>query len=620
MIRQFINDPSRVAVAALCLVLTITAVWNFPSNILCWDVFGYYLYLPMTFIYDNLDLSNRDVIDQILATYNNSATFYQAFEAPSGNWVMRYTMGMSILYAPFFFIGHLAAQLFGYPADGFSWPYQLAIWMGSLFYTFLGIIFLRKVLLKFVDPKITAWVLVMVVLGTNYALHSNMSGQGAMSHNYIFSLYAVMLWCTIRWHETFRWKYVLVLGVCTGITIIARPSELVWLLIPLLWGIHNWSSLLAKFALAFKNFRQIMAFGAIVTLIGLLQVWYWKTQTGEYLFDSYKNPGEGVDFPPHTLNTLFSFRNGWLIYTPIMGLALLGFWTLKKRHPEYFLPILAYFIANLWIVSGWTVWWLGDCFSHRGLIVSYTVLSIPLALWIRERFHSEKVKVWLVRSLVTFLVILNLFQIWQYMNMILPTARTTFKYYMAAFGKTSVPGDALKHLMREWPVTEEMEMNDPELHAPGASWQVGFEPEEKLWTPSDTTHAHTGIASLYFDENREFGPTIEKKLRSVTGSYYGWIRMSVWIWPVTHPDSLRGALVGSIDHKGQPYKYRTKFTRGLGMKKDQWNLLQFDMLTPSAIRSPNDTLKVYFWNIDKGKYYVDDLKVQVFEPIYDPTQ
>lgn len=93
--------------AALFGILVFVVINNFvfsPSNILSWDVFGYYLYLPFKFIYNDLGLRNMDVVHSIIEKYNNTATFYQAVQMPEGHYVMKYPMGLSFIYDPSFLL------------------------------------------------------------------------------------------------------------------------------------------------------------------------------------------------------------------------------------------------------------------------------------------------------------------------------------------------------------------------------------------------------------------------------------------------------------------------------------------------------------------------------------
>jgi len=106
---------SRYTVYFLAFIIVVSRL-TFPRwltydvlSILSWDVFGYYLYLPATFIHHDLGISDFSWLQQILDTYHPTNGFYQAYMGPTGNYVMKYPMGLAILYAPFFFIGHLFA-------------------------------------------------------------------------------------------------------------------------------------------------------------------------------------------------------------------------------------------------------------------------------------------------------------------------------------------------------------------------------------------------------------------------------------------------------------------------------------------------------------------------------
>lgn len=71
-----------------------------------WDVYGYYLYLPATFIYNDLGLENNDWIDKTREKYKPSTTFYQATQGEGNKKVIMYSIGYSFIYAPGFFIAN----------------------------------------------------------------------------------------------------------------------------------------------------------------------------------------------------------------------------------------------------------------------------------------------------------------------------------------------------------------------------------------------------------------------------------------------------------------------------------------------------------------------------------
>ena len=120
---------------SLCLCILSLVILNFitlPNNILAYDVFGYYLYLPQLFIHHNLDFSNMDLVNQLIENYKNTPTLYQLSLIDGQHTIIRYSVGQTILFSPFFFIGHLICIAINYPCDGFSLPSQWSIWVGSI--------------------------------------------------------------------------------------------------------------------------------------------------------------------------------------------------------------------------------------------------------------------------------------------------------------------------------------------------------------------------------------------------------------------------------------------------------------------------------------------------------
>ena len=98
--------------------------------------------------------------------YHPTPAFEQAYLHKSGNWVMKYSCGQALSYLPFFAIAHTWATLSpAYDADGFSLPYQLMISLGSLLIAFIGLYFLRRVLLEFFSDRVTGITLLGIVLG-----------------------------------------------------------------------------------------------------------------------------------------------------------------------------------------------------------------------------------------------------------------------------------------------------------------------------------------------------------------------------------------------------------------------------------------------------------------------
>ncbi len=105
----------------------------------------------------------------------------------------------------------------------------------------------------------------------------------------------------------------------------------------------------------------------------------------------YTYGDEGFFFSrPALLKGLFSWRKGWLLYTPMMALALTGFVFLKKRIPQAFWPLLIFTFANIWIITSWWSWWYGGSLGMRPMIDSYALLALPLAAFISGLLEKKK--------------------------------------------------------------------------------------------------------------------------------------------------------------------------------------------------------------------------------------
>ena len=163
------SSPSKLALVFAILFIVIFRMTNVSDKETSWDVLGYYLPLPATFIYEDPLMENRGWIEEINKEKDLTGTLYQISSNDEGEPIYFFLLGMAILYLPFFLIGHGGAYLFDYPPDGFSLPYQYAMVLGAIFYTIIGLVYLRKILLRFIPDKVSAIVIILIVFATNYA-------------------------------------------------------------------------------------------------------------------------------------------------------------------------------------------------------------------------------------------------------------------------------------------------------------------------------------------------------------------------------------------------------------------------------------------------------------------
>jgi len=399
----------QLALAIVFAVLVASAfsykMWNRPNRIIVHDVVLYYQYLPAAFIYKDLSMSftEKDV------EFFRDKIWTEKTEA--GKTMSKMTMGMAVLYSPFFFAAHGLAHLSGYSADGYSMPYRIALAISSIVYAMTGLFFLMKFLRKYFERKTVAITILAIGLGTNLYFYTNV--DPAMSHAYSFCLFAIFILLTDAWITIPSWKNTIWLGLVGGLIILVRPSNGIILILLLLWQVDSFAALKARIIFFFRQFHKTATIIFFVAILILPQLLYWKYSTGGYLHYSY---GEERFFfnDPAFIQGLFSYRKGWLVYTPIMAFSLMGIGILYSRKGKFFWPVFIFTILNFYIIWSWWCWWYGGGFGQRSLIESYALLSIPFAACVNY-FLKKKLPARIVfAGLVVILISLNILQTYQF--------------------------------------------------------------------------------------------------------------------------------------------------------------------------------------------------------------
>lgn len=605
---------SLVALLVLYIIMVQARLWaprwemHNVLAILSWDVMGYYLYLPAQFIYH--DLSHLAFVPDILHKYNPTGSFYQAFQvpgAPEGTFVMKYTCGLAVLFTPFFWLGHWAAAAWHYPQDGFSEPYQIAIAFGSLLYALLGLAIIRRVLLHFCSDAVVAIVLLLLVMGSNYLQYSIY--DAAMPHNFLFTLYALLLLCTLQWHRQPRRWLAAAIGLLLGLMVLIRPSEAVAIIIPLLWGVHSRTALRQKISLLRSRWQDVVLLG-ICGLIGVLpQLLYWKWATGDFVVYSYEEQGFSF-LRPHLFQVLFSFRKGWLTYTPLMVLPLVGIIVLWRRNRGIAAPVLGYFLLNIWVVSAWDIWWYGGSIGQRALVQSYAVLSIPLAYflsWAWEPVRRTAVVGLTVGALLLLLVDLNLFQHWQYMQSIIHPEDMNRRYYWAIFNNASPTQEDYTVLDTGKRLPEPIENYDRKLLG-----KLDFN-EQPVSTETGITseRGYYSAQSYHSEASRNYSPTLVIPLTAENMPRHHWMRAAVQVY--ADYGAWGNKLVMSIERDGKSIEWQQVRLQNPGITNGLWN--QFWLDVPFADNAlPGDVLKVYVLNEQGSSCFIDDLQVEELIP------
>ena len=576
---------AQAALVAILLLLIYPFVYGFPLSFIGYDTLGYYLYLPQLFLEGDIALQSTEAVNEAINTYKSSHMFYQAHFVPeTENHVIQYSAGMALVFAPFFLFGHLAALTFGYPLDGYSLPYAWAMVICGYFYTVVGIIFLRKVLVKLFNPKIAGWTLIIVIFGTNY-LNIQTHSLG-LTHIYLFAFYSALIYYTIRWHENHKLIFAIIIGIILGWMVLIRPTEIFAAFIPLFWGVHNKVSLIAKWKLIRKELKSILVLVGCSAIIISIQLIYWKHVTGSFVYYSYRNPGEGFNLDhPHLINFLFSYRKGWLLYTPLMLFAFAGLFAKVKSKNQWKIPLILFALFTIYVSASWSAWWYAASFSQRTMVQSYPLFAIGIAAFLSWIWTNRKT-LFPTAVVLGALFFLNLFQSWQFMKGILPPDRITKDFYWAIFGKTKIPAETYDLLSIE----RSTAVYDADKY-------------EDYWSATLDEHIGQTMGEQHLIGDDEWGEGIKVPFEETCQEDYCWYQFEFDALLPEGNDPNEAQLICHLTYIDQPYGYTSfPFSRNPDFKHDEWVHYSFMWISPHP-RLTEDRLITFIWGRKQEVFY-----------------
>lgn len=537
--------------------------------------------------------------------------FYQFSAGSDGQLVIRFFAGMSYMFLPGFFTGHIIALLTDYPADGFSLPYQRALLVSGMIISLLGLFFARKILLRFFDDVTTALSLFFLFVGSNLIFFYTYGNDAP--HLYLFTLYTIFIWLTIRWHDKPGTGKAALMGLVTGLIIVSRPSEMISLIIPLAWGVYNWRTFRQKVVLLVQNYHHLLIALLIIILTVLPQIIYWKVVTGSFFFSPYDDPSSTLKLSdPQFTSVLFGFRKGWFIYAPMMIFTVVGLLMMFRKYPGYALPLLIFVVLNTYLIASFTSL---ISFGWRAFIQSYAMLILPMGVFINFVITRKKILRAILLLILILLTLLHLFKTYQLVIGVIDGSRMTKEYFFATFFSRQASPEDKKLLLIERPHSDVEVLENEEDYNYQLLKTLDFEiPLKGRDAFYDTIIVYKGLHSLRMDNTNPYSDGYATTFNELTDNYYAWIRASAWVFAPDTVSMKQLRLVVQFDNEGKIYKYRStllsdeKFAAQAG----KWSKIQIDYLTPEVV-SKDDRLKVYLWYEGKEPVYVDNLKIELFD-------
>lgn len=572
------------------------------------DPWGYYAYLPATLIHH--DLATLDKTVQVCKEYrpwthqspDHPLGLLEAHALEDGRQVIKYTMGLAFLILPFFLLAHFLALVGGWTADGFSEIYIYCLYLWSLTCSLAGLFVLRAVLGRHFGDILIAWVLMAIGLGTNllyFAVYNS-----PMAHAGLFFLYACLLWLISKFFERPNGWWAVGIGLCCGWITLIRPTEVIVVLLPLLWGLGQ-----GKFIQ-----RHIALYGLAMLaflLMGLPQMLYWQWLTGDWLYFSYGE--ESFNFlHPRILHGLIGFDNGWLVYTPIMLFGVLGVPWLWQ-HKRLFWPFVIFMSLHIYLTYSWWCWNYINGFGSRPMVETYILWAFPMAYFVRFLWR-RKWGLWFSWATLCGGIWLNFFQLWQFDRGILWSEDNNLAYYRASFGKTSVDANDLAAYDLNLLQPNPFKLKRKQILA-----YHNFEDSSQYVALSDSV-VFAGKYAQRVDSTNQYSTELLLQLDQTNIKGGDWLRANLWALTTASPATIydMSMIAFSFD-----YQWHTLYWLGVrvenkisnpdrnlwGNLADRWGEISVFVPVPRDL-PPGTKLKVHVWNPTQHTLFLDELSIE----------
>jgi hypothetical protein len=353
-----------------------------------------------------------------------------------------FSIGPAILWAPFLLAAQAAVKfnhlLGGHiPADGFSFPYILAIALGSAFYGFLGILLSFEIARKYFPAR---WAF-LGSLGIWFAssLPVYMYFNPSWSHAHSAFMVALFFWYWDRTRADRSWTQWLVLGLISGLMMDVYYVCAVLLVVPLAESLAGyWQGIQARqLQPVGRLFLQNILFALTAFLAFLPTLITKKIIYGGYLNFGYHEHWALAS--PALLRVCFSSEHGLFSWTPIILFAVIGLVLLQKQDRALSLYTLLAFVTYLYAIGCYENWAGISSFGNRFFVALTPLFILGLASlfdWLAEAWQERRAAIF-AASLTAVLIVWNMGLVFQWGTHLIP-ARGPISWHDTAYNQVAV--------------------------------------------------------------------------------------------------------------------------------------------------------------------------------------
>src|SRR5277367_3295651 len=363
------------------------------------DGVGYYAFARAPLIQHNLDFEQdwlRANSSFRMGRVDDQNRLLPEQFTSNGHLDNHFSIGPALLWVPLLLVAQGAVKinhLFGghIPADGFSFPYILAVVIATAIYGFLGILLSFELAKKYLPAR---WAF-LGCLGIWFAssLPVYMYFNPSWSHAQSAFATALFFWYWDRTRADRSWTQWLVLGLISGLMMDVYYICAVLLVVPLAESLAGyWQGIQARqMQQVARLFFQNVLFALLAFLAFLPTLIAKKIIYGTYLDFGYHERWALAS--PALLRVCFSSEHGLFSWTPVILLAVIGLVLLQKQDRALSLYALLGFVTYLYAIGCYDNWAGISSFGNRFFVALTPLFILGLASffgWLAEAWQEHR--------------------------------------------------------------------------------------------------------------------------------------------------------------------------------------------------------------------------------------
>ncbi|MFQ5592039.1 MAG: hypothetical protein ACE5HE_12805 [Phycisphaerae bacterium] len=401
-----------IMVIAGPLLLNAYSFLRFGRTIRLVDEYFYYAHARSWYFDHDCDYEN----DLRMAPGFGAAPYYLDMRTSTGRVANNFMTGTSLVSLPFIALGdaltrlHNAVAINQRPRDGYG-PYcQFAVSFGHTLVGVVGLLACYVLCTRYFLRIVSALAVFCVWLGTSAVYY--VGYESPQSHALSLCMVALVLLVSDNARrEGFTLQRALALGLCSGLMIVTRPQDLVWVAVPVVVLVPQITRRAQRRGEWSAHVGRAAAAVALATVCYIPQAVVNARLFGAPVYNTYQNIVE--DGRPQLLHwtapdlsaPLVDPHVGLLWTAPLAVLSIVGICGLLVRRSSMLVAVVLSFALTYYVIAG--IWWRITGYGHRYFMSSSAAFALGLCVvlsWATRRPWRTAVVGTLVAVLVLWQV------------------------------------------------------------------------------------------------------------------------------------------------------------------------------------------------------------------------